>query len=130
MKILIVDDELVSRSKMKKILSGFGTCDAFQTGSEAKLAFAKALTEHDPYRLVTLDIAMPGKDGMEVLFELRELETSRNPDGENTKIIMVTANTDKDTIITCLQAGCDDYVIKPFNMEIMGKKLVSLGFDV
>ena len=38
---------------------------------------------------------------------------------------MVTASSEKDTIITCIKAGCNDYIMKPFNMETVVKKLVT-----
>ncbi len=124
MKILVIDDELVSRQKMKKIMDCFGLCDAVESGSAAVAAFQKALKESKPFDLLTLDIDMPEMDGTETLFNIREIEDQNKiPKEKQAIIIMVTSHSDKDNIITCIQAGCNDYVVKPFNKEIVREKL-------
>ena len=77
MNILVVDDEIVSRKKMMKILSGFGTCDGVKTGKEALGAVKKALEEWRLYTLITLDISMPDISGVSVLTAIRKMETAR-----------------------------------------------------
>ena len=74
MKTLVVDDEVISRKKLQKILSNLGECEAVEGGKAAITVFEKALKEKDPFDLVTLDIVMPEMDGTEALVELRELE--------------------------------------------------------
>ncbi len=131
MKILIVDDELVSRKKMEKIMGNFGECEVAENGQWATAAFKTAYQSGTPFDLVTLDVEMPGKDGTEVLFELREIEEEFVvPRHLQAKVLMVTAHSDKDTVITSIQAGCDDYVVKPFNRETVVEKLNKLGFKV
>lgn len=128
MKILIIDDELVSRKKMVKIMESYGKITEVETGSMALAQFMKAVDRHIPFDLITLDIGMPYMDGTEVLYKIRDVENKKNiPDEERVKVIMVTAQSDKDSIITCLQAGCNDYVVKPFNAEIVRAKLEKLG---
>ena len=130
MRILVVDDELVSRRKMVKIMEGVGECEEAQSGIEAVSAFQKALGENRPFDMMTLDIAMPGKDGMEALADIREIE-GKNKINKNLrlKVLMVTASSDKDTIITCIQAGCDDYIVKPFDRGKVVEKLHKIGFS-
>lgn len=71
---------------------------------------------------------MPQMDGTEVLYEIRKIEQQRNISKENQlKVIMVTAQSDKGTVITCMQAGCDSYVVKPFDRAIIAKRLEELG---
>ncbi len=124
MKVLIVDDELVSRTKMKTIISGFAPCTAVDSGSAAVAAFEKALRENKPFNIILLDINMPEMDGTEALYKIREIENKATlPKEKQAIIIMVTSHSDKDNIITCLQAGCNDYVVKPFNKEIISEKL-------
>jgi two-component system chemotaxis response regulator CheY len=124
MKILVVDDELVSRKKMQKIMEGLGECTAVASGREALSLFKQALESEAPFDLVTLDVVMPGMDGTEALYEMREIETRKHPPKEKrTRILMVTSQSDKDTVITCIQAQCDDYVVKPFDREKIMKKL-------
>ena len=123
MKTLVVDDELVSRKKMQKIMVNLGECEEVESGSAAITAFKKALENRTPFDLITLDIAMPEIDGIEVLFEIREIEKEKKiPREKQVKILMVTAHSDRDNIITCIQAGCNDYIVKPFDREMVIEK--------
>ena len=74
MKILIAEDEFVSRTKLEKILSSYGECHVTVDGSEALLAFKAALETNEPYDLICLDILMPKMDGHEALQEIRKME--------------------------------------------------------
>ena len=130
MKILVVDDELVNRKKMEKILESFGDCVAVDSGEAALKAIETALEKGEPFDLITLDVSMPRMEGTEVLYEIRKIEGQRNIPKENrSKVIMVTAQSDKDTVITCIQTGCDSYVVKPFDRTIMAEKLKKLGMN-
>jgi len=127
MKILVVDDELVSRKKMQKIMVNFGECEEVESGSEAITAFKKALENRTPFDLITLDIVMPELEGIEVLFEIREIENLKNiPEEKQVKILMVTSHSDRDNIITSIQAGCNDYIVKPFDREMVIEKLENI----
>jgi two-component system chemotaxis response regulator CheY len=130
MRVLVVDDELVSRKKMEKIMIAFGDCVAVDSGEAALKAIETAMEKGDPFNLITLDVSMPQMDGTEVLYEIRRIEKQRNIPKENqSKVIMVTAQSDKDTVITCVQAGCDGYVVKPFDRAIIAGKLKKLGMS-
>ncbi|MEI7637834.1 MAG: HDOD domain-containing protein [Syntrophus sp. (in: bacteria)] len=130
MKILVVDDELVNRKKMEKILASLGECVAVDCGEEALKAVETAIEKGEPFDLVTLDVLMPKMEGTEVLYEIRNIEKQRNIPKENrVKVIMVTSQSDKDTVITCMQAGCDSYIVKPFDRTIMAKRLGELGIS-
>lgn len=131
MKILVVDDEMVSREKMKMIMSHFGECEAVENGADAVEKFVGAWNGWSPYDLIALDVQMPEMDGVEVLNRIRALEREKNvPESKRVKIMMVTARSDKDTIMTSVQAGCNDYVVKPFDKTIVAKKLTQMGFHV
>jgi len=131
MKILIVDDEMVSREKMKMIMSHFGQCEAVENGAEAVEAFVKAWEKWTPYDLISLDVQMPEMDGIEVVRKIRGLELEKDvSDNNKAKIVMVTVRADKETLVSCIQAGCNDYVLKPFDKAIVAKKLTKLGFRV
>jgi HD-like signal output (HDOD) protein len=128
MKILVVDDELVSRTKLKLIMDNFGECEAADNGKQALAMFHKAQEQGKPFGLIMLDIDMPEMDGVAVLAEMIEseikLEVSK---AHKAKILMVTSYTDKDRVISCIQSGCDDYIAKPFDINTIGKKLSKLG---
>lgn len=127
MKILVVDDELVSRKKMMKIVSDFGQCDGVADGETAISSVRTALEEWKLYNLVTLDISMPDISGTEVLSTIRRMEKDRGLDAEEkTKILMVTSHSDVETVKACV-GKCDGYVIKPFNKEVMTEKLKKIG---
>jgi two-component system, chemotaxis family, chemotaxis protein CheY len=131
MKILVVDDEMVSREKMKMIMSHFGQCEAVENGAQAMEAFAKAWESWTPYDLISLDVQMPQMDGIEVLGKIRGLELLKGvSENHRAKVVMVTARSDKGTIVSCIQGGCNEYVVKPFDKATVAKKLAKLGFQV
>ena len=131
MKTLIVDDEFVSRKKLEKILEPYAECIAVENGPSALEQFDLAWSQNDPFDVICLDISMPGMDGTEVLFELREkekmLEAARK---KPAKIMMITAHSDKDTIITSIQAGCNDYLVKPYDRNSVLAKFQKQGFKI
>jgi len=131
MKILVVDDEMVSREKMKMIMSHFGECEAVESGADAVEKFVSGWNSWSPYDLISLDVQMPEMDGLEVLNRIRGMEREKNvPESKRARIVMVTARSDKDTLMTSIQAGCNDYVVKPFDKATIAKKLAKLGFHV
>ncbi|MFH1156105.1 MAG: response regulator [Pseudomonadota bacterium] len=130
MRILVVDDENVSRQKMVKILLAHGECDAVDSGTTAVSVFSLALEEKKPFDLIALDIAMPDMDGTEVLTRIRTLEKEKRiPVKNRVKVLMVTALADQETIVKSIKSGCNDYIIKPFSPETVLKKLVKLGLS-
>ncbi len=125
MKTLVVDDELVSRKKMIKILNDFSQCDSVKNGKAAVRVFRAAIEAGTPYDLVTLDIFMPDLDGTRILSMLREIEVELNLKVK-AKILMVTSHSDTETVKACL-GKCNGYVVKPFNREILVDKLTKLS---
>ncbi|MFW6242306.1 MAG: response regulator, partial [Thermodesulfobacteriota bacterium] len=71
MKILVVEDDFISRRILKEILTEHGDCDVVVDGDEAVQAFRLAREEGAPYQLICMDIMMPNKDGHEALQEIR-----------------------------------------------------------
>lgn len=127
MKILVVDDEIVSRKKMMKILADFGTCEGVKNGKAALTVIKTALEDWKPYNLIALDVSMPDISGIEVLTIIRELEKKQGLDEEEqAKILMVTSHSDTETVKACV-GKCDGYVIKPFNKEVMVEKMKKIG---
>lgn len=127
MKILVVDDDFVSRKKMEIIMQNFGDCDTAKNGEDAVGIFKLACETGSPYEVIALDISMPDIDGFEVLTKIREIEDACGVDpGRRAKVIMVTAKSDKATVVECVQTGCNDYIVKPVNWKIVFNKLVKL----
>ena len=118
MRILIAEDDLISRTFMKKFLSKYGECDVAVNGLEAIDAFLGALKEERPYRLICLDVMMPKLDGLKALQAIRDIEKQKGLAGDQlVKIIMTTALNDKDTIANAYDSGCEAYAWKPIDVE-------------
>jgi len=130
MKILIVDDELVSRKKMEKIMQRFGSCRCAESGMDAIKAFTEALIGQEPFNLVTLDVSMPDMGGTETLAMIRSIERKNAiPKDARAKILMVTSHSDPATVMNSIEAGCDDYLKKPFSFKHVTRKLDRMGVD-
>lgn len=131
MRILVVDDEVVSRSKLQKIMSNFGHCTAVESGMAALKAFKDAWANWIPFDLMTLDVVMPGIDGMETLLAIRKMESEKDVAAKNrVKVLMISSQSERDTVITCIQAGCNDYIIKPFDLQLVRQKILELDFKL
>lgn len=115
---LIVDDSRVIRKVSRRIVEALGfTVDEAGDGSEA-LAHCNA----DMPEVVLLDWQMPVMDGMTFIRRLRAL-----PGGDRPKVIFCTIETHPDRIAEALAAGADEYVMKPFDGEILQSKLAEAG---
>ncbi len=106
MRILIAEDDVTSRAVLREVLKKQGhevvvTVD----GLEAWKAFQQA----DAPLLAILDWMMPEMDGLEVVRRVRTLQTDRPP-----YLIMLTAKGEEEDIIAGLEAGANDYLVKPF----------------
>jgi two-component system chemotaxis response regulator CheY len=115
---LIVDDSKVIRMVAKKILSelGFETIEA-EDGQIALDACIKALPD-----AILLDWNMPNMNGIDFLRELRKL-----PGGEQPIVVFCTTENDIEHIQEAISAGANEYIMKPFDSEIMHAKFSQVG---
>jgi len=128
MKILIVEDEFVSRHVLQELLSPYGECDMAVNGKEAVDAFESALAGNRPYNLVCLDIMLPEMDGQEALKKMREIERKYQIGGlDGVKIIMTTALEDFDNIKRAFIEQCEGYLVKPITREKIITQLKELS---
>ncbi|MEY4989492.1 MAG: hypothetical protein RI933_1125 [Actinomycetota bacterium] len=110
-KILVIDDDNALREMVGIVLESEGFSVSFHdAGSGAADVFAAI--EPD---LVLLDVMLPGKDGIEVCREIRNVS--------GTPIIMLTAKTESDDVVRGLEAGADDYVVKPFDPGVLTARI-------
>ncbi len=123
MRILIVEDEYVSRRFLYKFMKEYGECDVTVNGKEAIEAFIISLEDENPYDLILLDIMMPEIDGMKVLKTIRLMEKDRGIIGdERVKIIMTTALNESENVMEAFDEGCEAYAAKPLDT----KKLINV----
>jgi DNA-binding response OmpR family regulator len=116
MRVLIVEDERKISAYVKRGLEEQGyAVDAAYTGTEA-LDFADAA----PYDLILLDILLPEMDGLAVCRELRRK-------GNRTPVLMLTARDAIDDRVAGLDAGADDYLVKPFALKELLARLRALN---
>jgi CheY-like chemotaxis protein len=115
MRVLIAEDDPVARRILEVTLA---KCDydveVTTTGWEAW----KALRKGAGPELVVLDWMMPGMDGVEICRRVRGSARAKS-----TYIILLTARTDRHDLITGLDAGADDYVVKPFDADELRARL-------
>lgn len=128
MRILIAEDDLVSRNFLNKFLGKYGDCDLVVDGLEALDAFLMALRDKDPYRLICLDIMMPKADGVKTLKAIRDLEKQYGlPPEHRAKIIMTTALAEAQLVQAAFDYGCEAYATKPIDTARLIKVLKKLG---
>jgi two-component system chemotaxis response regulator CheY len=116
MKALVVDDDLMCRVVLQRILSQYGEVQTCVDGNEAVLAYRNAVERGESYDLICMDVVMPGMGGIEALTLIRR-EEELHPllVHRHTKVIMTTASDDHDTISQAFLGLCDAYVIKPID---------------
>lgn len=118
MRILIAEDDLISRKFLLKFFSQYGECDVVVDGIEALDAYLMAIKEKTPYELICLDIMMPKVDGVKVLKAIRDFEKQREFSVENrSKVIMITALADTEYVRMAFEIGCEAYAAKPVDIE-------------
>jgi two-component system, cell cycle response regulator len=115
MNVLIAEDDAVSRRLLEVCVSNAGYGVAITTdGAEA----LRVLEKEDCPQLVILDWMMPGVDGLEVCRAIRK--RAREP---YIYIILLTAKGQQEDIVEGLEAGADDYITKPFDLQELGARL-------
>lgn len=128
MKILIAEDEVISRKFIYKFMSRYGECDLTFDGNEAIEAFEMAMDTDEAYDLICLDIMMPVTDGLQALKRIREIENEKQvPNKKRVKIIMTTALSDIANIQTAFNSGSEGYAVKPIDTTKLEEVMKRLG---
>ena len=119
-KALVVDDSKTMRIILGRILKelGYEVCEA----GNGKEALKVMESEKAAVNLVLADWNMPEMNGLELLKQLRQ-----DPDLASLKVIMVTTETELDHMVSALEAGANEYVMKPFTKDILKEKLELAG---
>lgn len=118
MRALIVDDSRFVRDVLRGMLEKKGIQCAQAADGRAALDL---LHTCPPFDLALVDWNMPVMNGLEMLRQLRA-------DGfTDIKVMMVTTEAENDTIVRALDAGADEYLMKPFDEETLSEKLAIIG---
>jgi CheY-like chemotaxis protein len=114
MKVLIVEDHPDMRELVRLIVGALDYVPI--VASHGKECLEKAITEKP--KLILMDLRMPVMDGWQAAKALRA-----NPDTEKIPILATTALFRPHELKTCLEAGCNDYIVKPFSVLNLQSKI-------
>ncbi len=118
MRALIVDDSRFVRNYLRGMLEEHGIACEEASDGRAGLERLRGEVRFD---LALVDWNMPVMNGLEMLKQLRA-------EGfKDLKVMMVTTEAENDYIVRALDAGADEYLMKPFNDEALNEKLAMLG---
>lgn len=117
-RIFIVEDDETIRTLLEMALQGaeYKNVQSFSRGDEALWA-----ARIEPPELMLLDVMLPGLDGISVATAIRA-----DPVLAGVKIIMLTARVQPEDIVRGLDAGADDYVVKPFDRKVLLARIRSV----
>jgi two-component system chemotaxis response regulator CheY len=118
MRALIVDDSRFVRGYLRGLLEEKGIeCEEVADGRAAMDRLHAGL----PFDLALVDWNMPVMDGLEMLRQLR------GQGFDKMKVMMVTTEAENEFILSALNAGADEYLMKPFDEKALNEKLAMLG---
>ncbi len=115
MKILIIEDEPKVAAFLLKGLQEAN----YQVSLAGDIAAAKKTFENDEFNLIIIDVLLPDGSGMELCRYIRKLDIA-------IPILMLTALDSVDSKVTGLQAGADDYLVKPFHFSELLARIEAL----
>ena len=119
MRAIVIDDSRAIRSILGGMLREMG----FEVGEAVNGRDAMMhLKASDPPDLAMLDWNMPEMNGFELLVRVRAI-----PAFDSMRIVMVTTETETSQMVKALEAGANEYVMKPFTREVIREKLQLLG---
>ncbi|MCB0825677.1 MAG: response regulator transcription factor [Armatimonadetes bacterium] len=116
MRILIAEDDHIIAQQTQKALEREGHYVDWVENGDAAAEHAMI----NSYGLILLDIMMPVKDGLDACREIRRM-------GIDTPVLMLTARDTTDDVVTGLDAGADDYLIKPFDIRELLARIRAIG---
>jgi two-component system chemotaxis response regulator CheY len=117
---MVIDDSRTIRKILSDTLGELGYQVA--QASNGKEALSAVQRERDSFALILVDWNMPEMNGLEFVKSLRS-----NPRYSAVPLMMVTTETEISQMVTALEAGANEYVMKPFTKEIIADKLRLMG---
>lgn len=116
-KVLLVEDNPLNQKVVGMFIAKLG----FEYDVASNGQMAVDLSEKEDYKYILMDIYMPGMDGPEATIKIRTNELKKT---HRSKIIAITANESQESVKRCYDSGMDDYLVKPFTLDILKEKLV------
>jgi len=116
-RILVVEDEGHIAQGLRFNLEAEG--HSVQIAQDGESALDRLLAKNEPFDLVLLDVMLPGKDGFTVARELRQQQNFA-------PILMLTARGRPEDVLKGFESGADDYLPKPFNLDILVARIGGL----
>jgi two-component system response regulator QseB len=113
--LLVEDDAMIGEAVQQGLRALAFTVDWIRDGDSALIA-----ARETDYDLLILDLGLPGRDGLEVLRELRRI-------GKDLPVLILTARGEVSDRVLGLDAGADDYLVKPFELEELAARARALG---
>ncbi len=121
MRALIIDDSRAMRSILSGILDRTGLHR--RAGRGCRIGGVTPRADHD-FDFALVDWNLPGMNGLELVKIIR-----KNPELAAIRLMMVTTETQLDRVREALEAGADEYIMKPFDKEMLLEKLTLLGIE-
>jgi two-component system, chemotaxis family, chemotaxis protein CheY len=114
-KVLVADSSGTMRKILIRALAALGVAETVEAadGAEALARFAEG-----GVRLVLTEWDMPAMSGLELLHQIRQTD-------KTTPVIMITAEAEKTRVVAAIEAGCNDYLVKPFTADALIGKLTN-----
>lgn len=117
-RVLIVDDE----QEVTVVLEEFLRMEGYEVYSTTSPIEALEMIRKQKYHIVLADIVMPKMDGIEFLMQVKQYDAL-------TQVIMMTGYPTMDKTMRCLEAGANDYILKPFKNLSQLAELIKLSED-
>src|SRR5882757_2612397 len=112
--LLIEDDEMIAQGLETALRQMGAVVDWIRDGAQATAALSAAV-----FDLVLLDLGLPNRDGISILRDFRQR-------GDATPVIILTARDEIQNRVAGLDAGADDYVVKPFDLDELAARMRSV----
>ena len=117
-RVLIVDDE----QEVAVVLEEFLRMEGYEVYSTTSPLEALEMIKKQKYHIVLADIVMPKMDGIEFLTQVKQVDAL-------TQVIMMTGYPTMDKTMRCLEAGANDYILKPFKNLSQLAEIIKLSED-
>ncbi len=121
MKILVADDMEAVRTSVCALLQHFGFANIAEAGDGCQ---ALDIIKSNKIDLLITDLDMPNMDGIELVRAIRSDDSLKD-----LPVLFLTADAEKNSIVDAVQAGVDDYLLKPFTMKVLEQKIRKIFKD-